>query len=124
MRSLCGKAINNIHDLSSFYHCHIFPNRRHGTIIRTLMVPKIFCLSRLNIWSNLIDTSRKIQAVMRMKVDSNKVICPEFGRNVLGVFIDDNDELPLVDMSMNLPPCQLQELPCLSFVLIILEFII
>ena len=61
---------------------------------------------------------------MRMKVDSNKGICSEFGRNVLDVCIDDHDELPLVDPSVNLPSCQLQELTCLSLVLLCLEFII
>ena len=88
------------------------------------MVPKICCLSHLNSWRNLLDPVRKIQAVMRMKVDRNKGICPDFGRNVLDGCRDDNDELALVDPSMNLPPCQIQELPCLIFVLIYLEFII
>ena len=37
---------------------------------------------------------------------------------------DDHDELPLVYPSMNLLPCQLQELPCLILVLLRLEFII
>ena len=123
MRSLCSKAINNIHYLSSFYYCRLFPNRRNCIIIRTLMVPKIFCLSCLNSWRNLLDPVRKRQAVMRMKVDSNKGICPDFGRNVLGDRRDDHDELPLVDPSMNLPLCQLQELNCLDLVLLYLEFI-
>ena len=124
MRSLRGKAINNIHYLSCFYYCHIFPNRRHGIIIRTLVVPKIFCLSRLNSWRNILDPARKIQAVMRMKDDRNKGMCPEFGKNILDSCRDDHDDLPLVDLSMNLPLCQLQELPCLILVLICLEFII
>ena len=123
MRSLCGKVINNIHYLSYFYYCHIFPNIRHGIII-TFVVPKICCLSHPNSWRNLLDTSRKIQVVKRMKVDSYKVICPDFGRNIFDVFRDYHDYMPLVDLSVNLLPCQLQELPCLSLVLIILEFII
>ena len=88
-----------------------FPNRRHGIIIITLVVPKIFCFSRINSWRNLLDPARKRQAVMRMKFDKNKGICPDFGRDVLGGCIDDHDKLPLVDPSMNLPFCQLQELP-------------
>ena len=124
MRSIRGKATNNIHYLSSTYYCHIFPKRRHGIIIITLVVPKICCLSCLNSWRNILDPVRKIKAVMRMKVDSNKGICPYFGRNFLDEYGYDHDELPLVDPSMNLPPCQLQELPCLSLVLLRLEFII
>ena len=124
MRSLHGKAINSIHYFSSFYYFHIFPNRRHAIIIRTLLVTKICCLSPLNIWHNLLDPSNKRQALNRMKVDSNKRICPDFGRNVLYGCRDNNDELPLVDLPMNLLPCQLQESPCLSLVLICLEFII
>ena len=59
-----------------------------------------------------------------MKDNSNKVICPDFSRNVLDGCINDNDELLLVFLAMNLSPCQLQELPCLSLVLLCLEFII
>ena len=61
---------------------------------------------------------------MRMKFDRNKGICPDFGRNVLDVFRYDHDDLPLFDLSTNLLPCQLRELPCLRLVLIHLEFII
>ena len=39
-----------------------------------------------------------------MKVDINKVIYPDFGRNFLGGCRDDHDELPLVDPSMKVPP--------------------
>ena len=88
------------------------------------MNPKICCLYRLNIWRNLPYPSRKIQAVTNMKVDSNKGICPDFGRNIFYGCRDDHDDLKLVDMSMNFPLCQLQELPCLSLVLLLLECII
>ena len=118
MMSLRGKAINNINHLYYFYYCNIFPNRHHGIMIRTLVVPKICCLSRLNSWLNIIDPVIKREAVTRMKVDRNKGNFPDFGRNVVDGFIDDHDDLSLVDLSMNLPPCQLQELPCLSLVLI------
>ena len=121
MMSLCGKAINNRHHLSSFYYCRIFLKRQYGIIIRPLVVPKICFLSCLNSWRNILDPVRKRQTVMRMKVDSNKVICPYFGRKFLDVCRDNNDELPLVDTAMNLPPRHLQELPCLSLVLICLE---
>ena len=87
-------------------------------IIRTLVVPEIYCLSRLDSWGNILDPSIKRQAVMRMKVDRNKGIYPYFGRNVLDGCRDDHDDMPLVDPSMNLPSCQLQELPCLSLVLL------
>ena len=76
MISLCGKAINNRNYLSLFYYCHIFPHRRNGIIIRYLVFQKICCLSYLNIWNNLLNPARKRQMVIRMKVDSNKVICP------------------------------------------------
>ena len=66
----------------------------------------------------------KRHAVMRMKVNSNKGICPDFSRNVLDGCRDDRVDLPLVYPSMNLPSCQIQELPCLSLVLLHLEFII
>ena len=61
---------------------------------------------------------------MRMKVGSNKGICPDFGRDVLGGCRYDHDELSLVDPSMNLPTCQIQKMLCLSLVLLLLEFII
>ena len=88
------------------------------------MVIKIFCLYRLNIWKNLLDPVRKIQTVIRMKVDSSKVIYLDFGRNVLNGCGDDHDDMPLSDPYMNLPPRHLQELPCLRLFLLCLEFII
>ena len=48
------------------------------------MVPKMCYLSRLNTLHNLLDQVRKKQLVIRMKVESNKGICPDFGSNVLG----------------------------------------
>ena len=66
----------------------------------------------------------KRHAVMRMKVDINKGICPYFIRNVLDACRYDYDEPSLVYPSMNILPCQLQELPCLRLVLIHLEYII
>ena len=66
----------------------------------------------------------KIHTVMIMKVNSNKGIYPDPSRNVLGGCRDDHDELPLVYLATNLPPHQLQELPCLRHVLLSLEFII
>ena len=124
MRIIRGKAINNIHYLSYFYYYHLITNRWHGIIIRTLEVPKICCLSRLNIWRNLLDPARKRQAVMKMKVDINKVICSGFSGNIWYVCKNGHDDLPLVDPSMNLPPCQIHDLPFLNLVLICLEFII
>ena len=66
----------------------------------------------------------KNNAVMRMKVDRKKLICKDFSRNVLDGCRDDHCELPLVYPATKLPPCQLQELYCLTLVLICLEFII
>ena len=120
-RSLCGKSINNIHDLYSFYYYLILPKIRHGRIIRSLEIPKICCLSHLNIWSNLLDPLRKRQTVMRMKVDINKVIYPVFGRTILSVCRNDHDWMPLSDPTTNLPPCHIQEMPCLSLVILLLE---
>ena len=62
--------------------------------------------------------------MMRMKVNRKNGICPEFGRNVLDGCRYDHDELPLDYTAMKLPPCQLQELSCLSLVLLRLEFTI
>ena len=58
---------------------------------------------------------------MSMKVDINKGICPDFGRHFLDECRYDHDDLPLVDPSMNLPPFQLQDMPCLSLVLMSVE---
>ena len=66
----------------------------------------------------------KSHAVMRMKVIIIKVICPDFSRNVLDGCGDYHDKLPLVYPDMNLTLCQPQDLPCLSLVLIHMEFII
>ena len=88
------------------------------------MVTKICFLSHFNSWNNIIDTSRKRQAVMRMKVDSNKGICTEFGRNVFDGCIDDYDDLSLVDLSMKLRTIQIQDLTCLNLVSLFLECII
>ena len=60
---------------------------------------------------------------MGVNVDSNKAIYPEFGKNILDVCKDDHDEIPLVDISMDLPPHKLQEMTCIKLVLICLEFI-
>ena len=68
--------------------------------------------------------SEKIQAVMRMKADSNKVICSDFDREFLYDYRYEHDDLPLFDQSMNLHTFQLQELPCLSLVLLHLGFVI
>ena len=88
------------------------------------MVSKILCLSCINIWWYLLDPVRNIHAVIRMKVNINKGICPECISNVLDGFRDDHDELPLVYPDINILPFQLPELPCLSLLLICLEFII
>ena len=124
MRILQGEAINNRHYLSLFYFCHIFPQRRHGIIIRPLVVPKICCVSRLDSWRNILDPVSQRQMVMRMKVESNKGISPDFVRNVLNDCKDDCDYISLGYLDMNLPPRHLQDLPCLSLILIFLEFII
>ena len=83
-------------------------------IIRFLVIQKIFYLYRLNSWCNLLGAVRIIQSVMGMKFDSNKVICPEFGMNVLNGCRDDHDDLTMVDPYMNLMPCQLQEITFMS----------
>ena len=87
------------------------------------MVLKICRLSCLNSWWNILDTVMKRHTVMRMKVNSSKGICTNFSRNVLDGCRNDHDDLPLVYPSMKIPPCQLQELPCLSLFLLLLEFI-
>ena len=100
-----------------------FPKIRNGIVIRPLVVPKICHFSHINSWQNLLYIFRKIQTVMRMKVDRNKGICPDFYRTVLDGYIDDNDELPLGYPDTNLLTRHLQELPCLRLVLLCLEFI-
>ena len=123
-RSLLEKLINNTHYLYSNRYIHLFPNIWQGIIILTFMVSKICCLSRLNSLWNILDPVRKSNAVMRMNVDSNKVICPDFSSNILYGCRDDHDELPLVYPALNLLPYQLQELPFWSLFLLRLEFII
>ena len=61
---------------------------------------------------------------MRIKVNSNKGICPDFSRNVLYGCRDDHDELPLGYPYMNLLTFQIQGLPYLILVLLCLEFIV
>ena len=56
--------------------------------------------------------------VIRMKFDINKGIFTDFGRNILNGCRDNFDELSLVDLSMNLPMCQIQELYFYILVLI------
>ena len=73
-------------------------------MIRPFTDPKMSCLYHINIWCNLLDPFRKIQTMMRMKVDINKGICPDFGRNILDDCRDYHDDLPLVYPSMILPP--------------------
>ena len=96
----------------------------YGIIIRTLMVSKIFCIYRLNRWCNILDPVRKIHAVTRTKVDRNKGICPDFSSNILYVCRDDHNEMTLAYLAMNPLSLQIQYLPCLSLVLIRLDFII
>ena len=59
-----------------------------------------------------------------MKVERKKIIYPDFGRNVLDIYRDNNDYLILVDPDTNLPLCHILFLPCHNFVLIRLVFII
>ena len=66
----------------------------------------------------------KIHAVMRMNINNNIGICPDFIRNVFDGCRDDIDDLPVFYPGINLPTCQLQEIPCLSLVLLCLELII
>ena len=61
---------------------------------------------------------------MRMNIDRNKGICPYFGRNVLDGCIDYHNNMTLGDPATTLPLLHLQDLPCLSLVLNILECII
>ena len=87
------------------------------------MVPKILCLSCMNIWSNILDPDRKIQAVIRVKVDSKWGICSDFEMIFLDGCRDDKYELVPIDMYMNLTLFQLQDLPCYSIVLIIMDIL-
>ena len=61
---------------------------------------------------------------MRMNVDINRIICPDFIEDILDSCTDYHDELLLVDLYMNLPPFQVKDLPFWRFVLIHLKFII
>ena len=123
-KSFLDKAINNTHCLSSNRYRYIFPKIWHVIIIWTLTVSKICCIYHLNIRWKKINPVRKIHVVMRIKVNSNKLIFPDFSRDVFDGCINYHDELPMVYHSINIPPWKLQELPCLSLVLICLEFII
>ena len=55
-----------------------------------------------------------------MKFNSNKVINEYFRRNVFDVYIDYHDELPLVYASMNILLFPLQDITCLSLVILCL----
>ena len=59
-----------------------------------------------------------------MKVDRNKGICTDLGRNVLDDCRDYRDDLQLGDPATNLSLCHLQELIYNSIVLLRLEFIV
>ena len=86
------------------------------------MVSKICCISRLNSWLNIFDTVMKRHAATRIKVNSYKWIWPDFIRNVLDGCRDYHDDLPLVYQEVNLPLWQIQDLPCLILVMLLLEF--
>ena len=79
LRSLRSKAINNVYYLSYFYYCNIFPNIRHGIIIKPLVVPKYAVSSVLIAGAIFLIHPEKIQAVMMIKVDRNKGICADVG---------------------------------------------
>ena len=68
------------------------------------MVLKMICLYHIKSRCNLLDTVIKRQIMMRIKDDSNKVICPKFSGNVFDVCMDDHDDMTLVDPAMKLPP--------------------
>ena len=59
IRSVQYKAINNLRYISSFYYCRLYPHRRHGIIIISVVVPKICCLYHINSWCNFLDPVRK-----------------------------------------------------------------
>ena len=120
IRSLCGKVINNRNYLSLFYYCRLFPNIRNSILIIPFGDLKTFFLSRLNSWHNLLDSLSKTKMMINIKVDRNKVVCPDFVRNVLDGCRDNHYDLSLVDMSTNLLLLNIQDLPCLILVLVFL----
>ena len=61
---------------------------------------------------------------MRMKVNSNKGMCLDFSSNVFDSCRYDHADLTLVYLAMNFPLCQLQDMNCLSLVLLHMEFTI
>ena len=123
MRSLNNRAINNRHYLYLFYYCRLFPNRWHGIIIRDLVAPKIWCLSCINSHRNILGPISGRQTVVSMKVDRNKRICPDFGRNLVYGCNDDHNGLPLVVLSINFPLWNLHDMLCLLCLLFIIRFI-
>ena len=88
------------------------------------MAPKIRCISCINTQCNLLDPVIKIQKMTRMKFDSNKIICPDFGRFFFYSCIDYHNDLQLVDTDIQLPLHQLQEMPYHLQFFLFLEFII
>ena len=104
---------------TDIYSLHFIVKKKfrwHHIIVGLLLAPKIISLYCLNRWCNILDTVRKIEMMMRMKVDSNKVICPDLGRS-FGC-IDDHDDLQLIDPYKNLMLRQLQDMNACFLVLI------
>ena len=56
--------------------------------------------------------------MMMRKVEINRVIYKDFGRNVLDVCRDNHNDLTMVDMNMKLPPLNIQDTPGMILVLI------
>ena len=124
MKCLHDKTINNRHCLSTFYYCNPFTQKRHGMLIISIVVPKIFCLSHINSWLNILDPVRKRLTVTRMKVHNNKAICLDVGRNHLDICIDYHGEVQLSYLAMNLMMRHIRDMPCMILVLSRLEYII
>ena len=98
--------------MSLFYYHIIFTKIWHGVVIGLFVVHKTSFLSHLNSCPNLLDPSIKIQTMIRVEIYSNKGICIYFCINILNEYIDNYDDLPLVDPYMNFLPHHYQDLPC------------
>ena len=89
----------------------------HGIIIGPLVVPKIFCVSRIHSWLNILDPVGKIQTMMRMKVYSNKGILLEFGRK-FWIYV----ETILMKFCWMIWPCNFIRSICVRFLVALLFY--
>ena len=108
------KWINNTHHLSPTQVHTYFPNRWHWhhNIWNLVSFKNMPSLPDLTASEIFLIQSGKVMRVMRMKVNSNKAICPDYSSNLFWMTVE------IITMRCHwfirpwiFPPCRLQELP-------------